>query len=511
MTDFLFTNLMPLAFFFLLVFLTCGRPRCATLLTLLIAGAMVVANEVLLTLVHTPLMPEYLLVVGDLFRHFDIYWRTVHGFGWMVAGFFVILGFGMAVARREPERLPAGPLAMLLRGVGVGVLLGCGLLVLQSDSWSPIDPDDLPAAVRSQGVFGFFTRMLPGLNWPARHLISASPPAWHGPRPDILVIQSESLFDIETMPLEIPQETFKNIKKIRQESAWHGPLGVPAWGANTYRTEFSFLTGLPMAFVHPSGYHPYATLTRQPVHSLARALVGLGYRAIGITAAPATFLNTDPAWRNMGFSTIIGAEEFPESGRVAGYPSDRQLTERIVTILGQAEEPLFLFVTTMENHHHAPEQEHRFDNAWPGRLSEATGAVFAHYLGHADQADGMLGELTSFLRERGRPAVLVFYGDHPPPLLPLYRELNRTPTDTFFLIWSTPSAVTHREGKAEVWSLAASILATAGLPLDAHFRQVAALAARCGQGFATCRLTIDEKNRYREASLEGVFGILQQH
>ncbi|MBF0296541.1 MAG: LTA synthase family protein [Magnetococcales bacterium] len=511
MTVFLFANLTPLAFFFLLVFLTCGRPRCAGLLTLLIAGAMVAVNALLLALVHTPLMPEYLLVVVDLVRHFDLYWRTVPGFGWMVAGFCATLGIGLAIARCEPEKLPSGPLAMLLRGVVVGVLVGCGSLLLQSDPWSPVDPDDLPAAVRSQGVFGFFARMLPGLHWPARQLTTATPPAWHGPRPDIFIIQSESLFDIETMPIEIPKETFKNIRKIRRESVWHGPLNVPAWGANTYRTEFSFLTGLPMAFVHPSGYHPYATLTKQPIHSLARMLSGHGYRTIGITAAPAAFLNTDPAWRNMGFATILGAEDFSSSGRVAGYPSDRQLTERIVTILGQAEEPLLLFVTTMENHHHGPEENTRFDNGWPGRLSEETGIVFSHYLNHAAQADRMVGELTSLLRQRGRPALLAFYGDHPPPLLPVYRELNWTPTDTFFLIWSTPSTTTRRTGATGVWSLAAAILEAAGLPPDAHFRQVAELATRCEQGFTHCRLTMAEKNRYRDAMLENVFGILQKH
>jgi hypothetical protein len=62
--------------------------------------------------------------------------------------------------------------------------------------------------------------------------------------PDIVVIQSESFFDARRLFPGIRHKILRNYDIACTDSTWHGQLEVPAWGANTMRPEFGFLTGL---------------------------------------------------------------------------------------------------------------------------------------------------------------------------------------------------------------------------------------------------------------------------
>src|SRR5690606_3910247 len=60
--------------------------------------------------------------------------------------------------------------------------------------------------------------------------------------PPILMVQNESFFDARRIHPSIPPGILRNWDAVGAASAYRGRLTVPAWGANTMRTEFAVLT-----------------------------------------------------------------------------------------------------------------------------------------------------------------------------------------------------------------------------------------------------------------------------
>ena len=62
--------------------------------------------------------------------------------------------------------------------------------------------------------------------------------------PNIVVVQSESFFRADRFYDQVRKNLFPRFAQIEREAIWAGKVQVPAWGANTVRTEFGFLSGL---------------------------------------------------------------------------------------------------------------------------------------------------------------------------------------------------------------------------------------------------------------------------
>ena len=62
--------------------------------------------------------------------------------------------------------------------------------------------------------------------------------------PDLVVVQSESFFDPRALFAGIKPDVLARFDALKGKAVAHGPLQVPAWGANTVRSEFAFLSGL---------------------------------------------------------------------------------------------------------------------------------------------------------------------------------------------------------------------------------------------------------------------------
>jgi phosphoglycerol transferase MdoB-like AlkP superfamily enzyme len=79
------------------------------------------------------------------------------------------------------------------------------------------------------------------------------------------------------------------------------------------------------------------------------------------------------------------------------------------------------------------------------------------YLRHVESADAMIGKLTHYLRERGRPAVLCFYGDHVPALSTVFDALAAEPTHTDYFIWRNFGNDTGQRRDVRVETLGSAI------------------------------------------------------
>lgn len=261
--------------------------------------------------------------------------------------------------------------------------------------------------------------------------------------PDIVVVQSESFFDARRLGDEIDPTVLSNFDRLKGEARFHGRLTVPAWGANTMRTEYAFLSGMPNAALGYRRFNPYLTLQNAPSWSFVHMLRLMGYVCVCIHPFDPAFFNRDKVFPNLGFYRFIGIDEFNGAERNGPYVSDIALARKIEEVLDASVSPTFVFVITMENH--GRWSADRFGDAVEPRAAAAAAAplgslALEHYLRHLRNADQSLDDIARYLGARHRPGVMCVYGDHLPSLPNAFRTAGFHDTDTDYLVWSTTPA-----------------------------------------------------------------------
>jgi len=273
------------------------------------------------------------------------------------------------------------------------------------------------------------------------------------PLPDLLVIQSESFFDPRRVYPQIRAEVLTHYDVLRTEALQHGQLQVHAWGANTIRTEFAFLSGLAPESLGVHRFHPYRRLAKQGVATLASYLRSLGYRCICVHPYHGSFYDRDKVLPVLGFDTFIDVRAFRNAKREGPYVSDLALVEHVRALLQQNDkQPLYIHVITMENH--GPLH-------WERVTAEDAQAVLTSpmppgcddlvaYVRHVRNADAMFGSLRSALLSRDRPGVLCVFGDHVPIMPEVYRQLGEPDGATDYLVWRSDRRQTRARNAVTV-------------------------------------------------------------
>lgn len=244
--------------------------------------------------------------------------------------------------------------------------------------------------------------------------------------PDIIVIQSESFFDARQLFQGIKKSVLVNHDEACAAAALHGRLSVPAWGANTMRPEFAFLTGLSPASLGIHRFNPYRRVTRRPLKALPAVLREAGYQTTCIHPHPARFFRRDQAFPNLGFDRFVGIQEFRGAEKAGHYISDTAVTDKLLHELEAAAEPSLFFVITMENHgplHLESVTDGDVRDLYHGPPPAGCEDLTV-YLRHLRNADRQLGRLRAHLRTRTRPAILCFYGEHLPSMPEVYDVLG---------------------------------------------------------------------------------------
>ena len=264
----------------------------------------------------------------------------------------------------------------------------------------------------------------------------------------------------------IKSNVLENYDACLSESLQFGKLNVPAWGANTMRTEFSFLTGFKYEQMGLYRYYPYQFLHKMPVVSLAKLLKSQGYHCVCIHPHPASFFGRDRIFPQMGFDEFIDIQSFDEKQTFGPYISDQAVTDKILEVNNKYKgKPLFIFAITMENH--GPlhlekttedEQKKYYSKAPIEDINDLT-----VYLRHLKNADNMVQQLTSVYRETETPTTLCFYGDHIPSMPKIYQALAYEDRDSDYFIWNNQNARESSEQQdIEVASLAETLLKQTG-------------------------------------------------
>jgi phosphoglycerol transferase MdoB-like AlkP superfamily enzyme len=259
-------------------------------------------------------------------------------------------------------------------------------------------------------------------------------PQW---TPDVILIQSESFFDARRLAKSIDPTILTHFDIACRESIHHGELTVPAWGANTMRTEFAVLTGIDQTQLGYARFYPYA-FVRQACVSLASWFKQAGYKTLAIHPYYADFFGRERAFKHLQIDRFVDIAAFADAPRAGPYVSDLAVADWIVKVLDEPrDKPAFIFSMTMENHGplHLEQVEAGEGAAFHSLGDDTRWRDLTAYLRHLANADAMLGQLLAALRARRRDTVLCFYGDHVPALSHVYADLGCEPAHSDYFIW----------------------------------------------------------------------------
>jgi len=238
-------------------------------------------------------------------------------------------------------------------------------------------------------------------------------------KPSIVCVMNESFSDLGAIMgnLDCGYEGPTYLNSI-DDAVARGPLYVSVTGGGTCNTEFEFLTGYSMANIGSSKY-PYTLYDLTNCASLSAQLAEAGYTTTAMHSNLAKNWERDEVYGHFGFQTFLTIDDFAGAPTFHNGVTDGATYDRILEILENDAEPQFVFDVTMQNHggYTVGNISNGFltDYDVPG-VSRGTNAEVNEYLSCIKASDCDLGFFINRLRELDRPVVLVFFGDHQPPI-----------------------------------------------------------------------------------------------
>ncbi|WP_321913007.1 LTA synthase family protein [Paraburkholderia sp. J11-2] len=412
-----------------------GRPLFSAGVTLVLMTLLAVVGNAKHASLREPLVFSDLSLFSQAVSHPRLYLPFL-GIGKLIV---VLLGVATAAAAYIAE----SPVAIAQRGVGAIIALLALPVCCALSHRLPLTLHPFS----DQRRFGFFAAFIAyliiGLSSAQRlafaRAMRASPFAAGRPnvRPDVIVIQSESYFDARRLGEFVSRAPYVHFDRAKREAFEQGELMVPAWGANTMRSEFAMLTGLTPSELGYARFYPYM-FVRQACASLAGYFGRGGYRTVAVHPYHASFFGRRRAFQHMHFDRFLDIEHFEDAPREGPYVGDLAVADKIIDVLQERDgRPAFVFAITMENH--GPlhletvsqgESQSRHTLGDDARWRDLTA-----YLRHMENADAMIGRLTGYLRGSSRPAVVCFYGDHVPAMGSVFDALATEPTHSDYFIW----------------------------------------------------------------------------
>lgn len=306
-----------------------------------------------------------------------------------------------------------------------------------------------------------------------------SEPAMSGEKkqsPDIIFIMSESFWD----PTRLPNVSFAEDPMPFIRSMQSGYILSPEFGGVTANVEFEAVTGFSNAFL-PSGSVPYQHYITSPLPSMATFLEAEGYTTKAIHPFKSWFWNRTAVYKALGFQSfrsLKNMQSLEDSGRFA---SDQSLMEDVIAQAEATDKPFFFHVVTMQGHGtYEPHRYARNTVAFDaGDMPDEDRESLATYVEGVKQSDASMKTLIDWAKQRKRETIIVFFGDHLPPLGHVYvsggylkaeNVERRVPFDemkreheTPLIIWSSAHGIERNTGTISPSLLPEKVARLAGL------------------------------------------------
>ena len=433
--DGLFLHVLSVVFLASLMLLVTARPVFSSSVAVALVGLVAVVSNAKYESLREPFVFTDLSLFSQLFSHPRLY------LPFLSAGKVVAIGAGIVlIVAGYLAEAPVTPRPVL---VLTAVVAFTFLLARYIATCLPLSLD-AEEDQRRHGFFAvFIAYLLNGMRLATfeafRHVVEAGSfvSGASTQRPDVIVIQSESLFDVRRISPAIAPAVLSHFDRARRGAVCYGELAVPAWGANTMRTEFSMLTGLPIERLGYARFYPYA-FVRRACASIASWFGRSGYDTLALHPYYADFFGRNRVFPLLGFNTFLDIEYFADAPRAGPYISDAAVLDAVIAVLeGERAKPRFVFAMTMENHGPL-----HLEQVLPGESSsrhtlgeDVSWRDLTAYLRHIENANAMIGRLLDYLHASDRETVVCFYGDHVPALHHVFEKLGVSPQTSDYFIW----------------------------------------------------------------------------
>ena len=274
----------------------------------------------------------------------------------------------------------------------------------------------------------------------------------------IILVQAESFMDPARLHPALAG-TLPHWAALQAQAVRHGALDVPAWGANTVRSEFAVLAGIEEPALGLDRFNPYEAFARTGLPSLGTAAKAAGYNTAVVHPFDPSFYGRRWVMPGLGFDRFVGPEAFAPAPQ-GRYPGDAEVARVVAALVQELGPRAFIFVITMAAHGpwsgdpailptapaSAPAATLAAAQApatplasAPALADVAEAGQLAGWLDAMRGTDAMLPVLADALRAAGS-GWLAVYGDHQPSLPGALAALGVTDRRTDYLIWTVPSA-----------------------------------------------------------------------
>ena len=297
---------------------------------------------------------------------------------------------------------------------------------------------------------------------------------------NIVVIMNESFGDLTIFDALNPSEDPTPFLHSLEENTIQGWMYSTVTGGGTATVEFEYLTGFTSLFQPPHTV-AYQLYVEEGMPSLAALTSGQGYAGTAFHPYKSSGWNRVLAYQYLGFDRQFYEQDVPDPYMIRSYISDRSDYEMIFRST-EEEERSFFFNVTMQNHSGYAQGWRNLERTirLPDHLraADSTAEQFFDLMRESDLA---LEELISYYSQCEEPTLVVFFGDHQPPLTnAFYEQLygkklsERTTQEVLqqyavpFFIWANYELEARRDVVVSPNYLGAVTAQAAGLPLTGY-------------------------------------------
>ena len=236
-------------------------------------------------------------------------------------------------------------------------------------------------------------------------------------RPEnLIVIMNESFADLtDSFPnLKLNRDPLRFFHSLKENTV-RGTIISPVTGGGTANVEYEYLTGGSLDFL-PDGTVAYQLYVYDGMPTLSSQMKDLGYYNVAFHPYLASGWNRTSVYPWLEFDLQLYDEDVEAPTMVRDYISDSSDYQSLIALTEKIEQPTFIFNVTMQNHSGYTQGWNNLPKTTHVTAGATNTNVTSQYFSLLQKSDDALKELIQHYSNCDEKTMIVFFGDHQPPL-----------------------------------------------------------------------------------------------